>query len=158
MINIIAAIGQNRELGKENKLLWSLPTDMKYFRETTIGKTIVMGKNTYLSIGRPLPGRKNIVLSTSLKDDRVEICSDVNRILTLAKTENIFIIGGAKVYQDFLPYADNLYLTLVDDAPKADVYFPYFNEEEYEQIVLSEHFENNLNFKFVLYRRKNEKR
>ena len=154
MINIVAAVGKNLELGKDNKLLWNLPTDLKYFKNTTMGHPVIMGKNTYESIGKPLPGRKNIVLSTTLKDENVIVLNTIEEVLKNIEKEDAFIIGGAKVYESFLPYTDNLYLTLVDDSPNADVYFPKFNEEDYEKEILSENEENGLNFKFVIYRRK----
>jgi len=158
MINIIAAVGRNYELGRDNHLLWNLPGDMHYFKKTTMGHPVVMGKNTYLSIGKPLPGRRSIVLSSTLCDERVEVVKTASEAIKLTKGLNAFIIGGAKVYESFLPYADNLYLTLVDDSPKADVYFPKFNMEDYEEEIISEKQENNLNYKFVIYRRKNGKR
>lgn len=154
MINIIAAVGKNLELGFDNHLLWNLPSDLKYFKDTTMGYPVIMGKNTYNSIGRPLPGRRNIVLSSSLIDEKVEVVHSVKEVLELTKGLDVFVIGGAKVYENFLPYADNLYLTLVDDTPKADVYFPNFNEDEYEKEVIKEITENNLHFQFVIYRRK----
>ena len=152
--NLIAAVGKNLELGKDNKLLWNLPTDLKYFKNTTMGHPVIMGKNTYESIGKPLPGRKNIVLSTTLKDENIIVLNTIEDVLKNIEKEDAFIIGGAKVYESFLPYTDNLYLTLVDDSPNADVYFPKFNEEDYEKEILSENEENGLNFKFVIYRRK----
>ena len=157
MIKIIAAVGKNLELGNNNQLLWNLPTDMKFFKETTMGHPVIMGRKTYESIGRPLPGRRNIVLSNSLNDEKVEVVDSIEKALALVQGEDVFVIGGAQIYQSFLEYADFLYLTMVDDNPKADVYFPKFDEDKYTKEVLEEHFENNLNFKFVLYRRKNER-
>ncbi|MBE6147951.1 MAG: dihydrofolate reductase [Firmicutes bacterium] len=154
MINIIAAVGRNLELGKDNKLLWNLPEDMKYFKETTMGHTVVMGKKTYKSIGKVLPGRRNIVLSSSLEDPKVEVVNSIDDILNFANDEDLFIIGGASVYKQFLPFAQNLYLTLVDDAPSADVYFPDFNEDLYEKEIIKEIEENNIKLTFVIYRRK----
>lgn len=155
MINIIAAIGKNLELGKDNKLLWNIPSDMKYFKETTMGYPVVMGKKTYESIGRPLPGRRNIVLSSSLEDDKVEVVHSIEEVLEISKDETIFIIGGASVYEGVLPYAQNLYLTLVDDSPNADVYFPRYNDDDYDIEIIKETKENDLKLKFIICRRKN---
>ena len=153
MINIIAVIGNNNELGIDNHLLWNIPSDLKYFKSVTMGYPVVMGKKTYESIGKPLPGRKNIVLSNSLQDDRVIVINDINEVLKMK--EDVFVIGGASVYKMFLPYANNLYLTLVDDSPKADVYFPEFNKSDYDYELVNAIEENNLKLKFVVYRRKN---
>ncbi|MBQ6841260.1 MAG: dihydrofolate reductase [Bacilli bacterium] len=154
MINIIAAVGKNLELGIDNHLLWNLPSDMKYFKETTMGHLVIMGKKTYESIGRPLPGRRNIVISSSLEDAKVDVAKSVEEAIALVGDADAFVIGGASIYKQFLALADNLYLTLVDDAPKADVYFPSFNEDNYEKEVIKQITENGINMKMVLYRRK----
>jgi dihydrofolate reductase len=154
MISIICALGKNRAIGKQNKLLWNLPGDMKHFRETTKGHTVIMGKNTHLSIGRPLPNRTNIVISKPEEHFEAAGClaaHSIDEALELAKKQagEIFIIGGGMIYSQFLPLADKLYLTLVDDAPAdADVFFPDYSEFK---TILSEeeHEENGVRYKFV---------
>lgn len=132
MISIIAVVGKNRAIGRNNQLLWNLPEDMKHFQEKTMGKTVVMGDRTFQSIGRPLPGRKNIVV-TKLPDFKavgVEIKNSLEEVLEEAKKslDEIFIIGGGMIYSLSLPFADKLYLTVVDDAPKdADTFFPDYS-------------------------------
>ncbi len=153
MINIIAAVGKNLELGKYNKLIWNIPNDLKYFKEMTQNKTIVMGRKTYESIGKPLKNRKNIVLTRqNIKIDNVEIVNDYKELLKT--NEDIFIIGGEEIYRIFLPYANNLYLTEINDSKDADSYFPEFNKDLYEKEVIREEKYNDLKYKFVVYRKK----
>jgi len=129
MISIIAAIGKNNELGKKNKLLWSLPADMKHFKEITSGHAVIMGRKTFESIGRALPNRKNIVVTRDLKykKDGVEIVHSLEEALGLFKDkdEEVFIIGGAEVYKQAMSFADKLYITHVEAEDKdADTFFP----------------------------------
>jgi dihydrofolate reductase len=135
LISLIAAIGKNRELGKDNDLLFQIPEDMKFFREKTRGHTVIMGRKTYESIGRPLPNRTNIIISRSLdvniQSSEVKIVYSIEEALELAKTiekEEIFVIGGAQIYALALPFADKLYLTLVNKEVKdADAFFPDYS-------------------------------
>jgi dihydrofolate reductase len=128
-ISLIAAIGKNRELGKDNKLIWRIPEDLKYFHQKTKGHVVIIGRNTFESIGKPLPDRTNIVLSRDL-DLKISDCivaDSLEKALEVAferEKEEIFIIGGAKVYTDSLAVADKLYLTIFDASSEADVYFP----------------------------------
>ena len=129
MISIIAAIGKNNELGKKNKLLWSLPADMKHFKEITSGHAVIMGRKTFESIGRALPNRKNIVVTRDLKykKDGVEIVHSLEEALGLFKDkdEEVFIIGGAEVYKQAMSFADKLYITHIEAEDKdADTFFP----------------------------------
>lgn len=153
MISIIAAVGKNMELGLNNELIWHLKGDMKFFRETTINHTVVMGRHTYESIGKPLPNRKNIVITRSNFSD-VIVVNDPREILELSKNEDIFIIGGASIYEYFLPYADNLYLTLIDDNHACDAYFPIFDECKYDKEILDKNIEDGIEYKITLFKRK----
>ena len=131
MISIIAAIGKNRELGRGNDLIWHIKEDLKNFKNLTMGKYIVMGKNTYESLPKHLEGRKYIVLSSSLSEiENGLLFNDFNKLLEFIKDvdEEVMIIGGARIYKLFLPFADKLYLTEIDSEEKADVYFPDFNK------------------------------
>ncbi len=144
MINMIAVIGKNRELGCDNKLLWNLPEDMKRFKELTTGHTIVMGRKTFESIGKPLPNRTNIIITRDknfTKKGCKIIYSPEDIISENNKLENIFIIGGGEIYKLFLPYAEKLYLTIVEDGPKADTFFP--NYSEFSNIIFKESHKNN---------------
>ena len=157
MISLIAAVGKNNELGYKNHLIFNIPGDLKFFRNITSNHIVVMGRKTYESIGKPLPKRINIVLSSSMKDtDGIIIMSSFEEVLEkyLNSDEEVFIIGGESLYNYFINYADNIYLTKVNASSIADKYFPIFNEEEYNQEILGQNEENNLEYKHVLYRRK----
>lgn len=157
MISIIAAIGKNRELGRGNDLIWHIKEDLKNFKNLTMGKYIVMGKNTYESLPKHLEGRKYIVLSSSLSEiENGLLFNDFNKLLEFIKDvdEEVMIIGGASIYKLFLPFADKLYLTEIDSEEKADVYFLDFNKEDYECNVVSTNEVDGLKYSFVIYERK----
>lgn len=157
MISIIAAIGKNKELGRGNDLIWHIKEDLKNFKNLTMGKYIVMGKNTYESLPKHLEGRKYIVLSSSLSEiENGLLFNDFNKLLEFIKDvdEEVMIIGGASIYKLFLPFADKLYLTEIDSEEKADVYFPDFNKEDYECNVVSTNEVDGLKYSFVIYERK----
>lgn len=157
MISIIAAIGKNRELGRGNDLIWHIKEDLKNFKNLTMGKYIVMGKNTYESLPKHLEGRKYIVLSSSLSEiENGLLFNDFNKLLEFIKDvdEEVMIIGGASIYKLFLSFADKLYLTEIDSEEKADVYFPDFNKEDYECNVVSTNEVDGLKYSFVIYERK----
>lgn len=160
MISLIAAVGKNNELGLDNHLIFNIPGDLKLFRNTTLGKTVIMGRKTYESIGKPLPKRINIVVSNSLKEtDGITIINSFEEVLEkyLNSEEEVFIIGGESLYNYFINYAQNIYLTKVYANAVADKYFPSFDENNYNQTLLGENKENNLEYKHILYRRKNER-
>ena len=155
--SIIAAIGKNRELGRDNKLLWSLKGDMKFFKDKTTNHTIIMGSKTFESLGRLLPNRKHVVISSNNNFPKeVDVYNNIESLLSHYKdtSEELFIIGGAKIYNEFINYVDKMYLTLVDEEFTADAFFPLFNENEWTKEVLSENEENNLKYKHVLYEKK----
>lgn len=137
-ISIIAAYGRNREIGLNNKLLWHISDDLKRFKRITSGHTVIMGRNTYESIGmKALPNRRNIVLSRESKNKGagVEFARSVNEALALiGDEEEVFIIGGAKIYEQFLPFTDKMYLTRVHESYVADSFFPEFNPDEWKVI------------------------
>ena len=160
MISLIAAVGKNNELGLDNHLIFNIPGDLKFFRNTTLGKTVIMGRKTYESIGKPLPKRINIVVSNSLKEtDGITIINSFEEVLEkyLNSEEEVFIIGGESLYNYLINYAQNIYLTKVYANAVADKYFPSFDENNYNQTLLGENKENNLEYKHILYRRKNER-
>lgn len=152
MINLIAAVGKNLELGLDNKLIWNIPEDLKYFKEVTTGKTVIMGRKTYESIGRPLPNRKNVVLSKkNIKIDDVIVVNDYKNMLD--SHEDIFVIGGESIYKLFLPQADNIYLTEVEENSRADSFFPKFDKDLYTRRVIKKGSFNNINYSFVIYKK-----
>lgn len=162
MISLIAAIGKNYELGKDNKLIWNLKNDMKFFKNTTLNHTVVMGYNTYLSIGRPLPLRRNVVLvhdKKLLNDSNLVVYDDINELIKKEFQDNDeekFVIGGASLYKYFYNYADRMYLTLIESTcNEADSFFPEIDEKDWNKKIIENNQENDLNYSFVLYERKN---
>jgi dihydrofolate reductase len=135
-ITIIAAMARNRAIGLAGAMPWRLPGELRHFKETTMGKPIVMGRKTWESIGRALPGRQNIVVTRN-RDYRAENCLVVQSLplaIEGAEEGEIMIIGGGQLYRQALPVADRMVLTLVDCAPAADTWFPEWNESEWTEI------------------------
>ena len=129
MISMIAALAENRVIGNKNTIPWHMPADFKYFKETTLGKTIVMGLNTFNSIGgKPLPNRKHIILTNDLNFVPPENCvvaHSIEEVVEMGKdVPELMICGGASVYKQFLPLSQKLYLTYVHANPEGDTYFP----------------------------------
>jgi dihydrofolate reductase len=159
MISIIAAVAKNRAIGFENKLIYWLPNDLKRFKALTTGHTIVMGRNTYLSLPKgALPNRRNIVLSTTIKElPGCEVFPTLETALKSCKEdEDIYIIGGARVYEQAMAIADRLCLTEVDDTPQeADAFFPDYSG--WKIVEKEEHVKDEkhaFNYAFVDYVRK----
>ena len=136
-ISIIAAISKNRIIGIGDKLPWDLPSDMAHFKKLTLGKPVIMGQKTFESIGRPLGGRKNIVLTLN-KDFKAKGCiiaRSIEQALEKAKpAKEAMIAGGASVYKQFFPLAHCLYLTIIEHNFKGDVFFPEFDYNDWQEI------------------------
>ena len=162
ILSIISAIGNNNEIGKKNDLLWNLPADMKHFRETTRGHTVLMGQKTFeslgrdengIQIGRLLPNRRNIVLTQdkSFEKEGAEIVYSVDEALDLLKEttkqdEEVFVIGGGMIYKLFINKADKLYITHVDgDFPDAEVFFPAIDPEKWQKTKIEKYPKDDLN-------------
>lgn len=126
MISHVVAYGQNREIGKDNDLLWRLPDDLKHFKSITSDGTVVMGRKTFESIGKALPNRRNIVVTsdTSFSADQVEVWHDLDRLVEMSQQEEWFIIGGATLYEQTMPMTSRIYATEVDASFEADTYYP----------------------------------
>jgi dihydrofolate reductase len=127
IISLIAAMDQNRLIGNNNQLPWHLPVDFAHFKSVTMGKPVVMGRKTYDSIGRPLPGRQNIVLSrdANFRPENVDVARDFDQAMQLAgAAEEIMVIGGSTIYQLVLPLAQRIYLTVVEAEFEGDAWFP----------------------------------
>lgn len=155
MIKIIAAVGKNYELGKDNSLMWNLKEDMKFFRTTTAGNTVIMGRLTYESIGRPLPKRRNIVITSQGGEypDGIELASSLDEALNMCNRD-CFVIGGASVYSQCLDKADEIYLTEIGKSyPDADVYFPQFDKSKFSLDILGEVSEDGISYRFAKYTR-----
>ena len=134
IISLIVAMDENRVIGYKNKLPWNLPSELKYFRETTKSKPVIMGRKTHESIGRPMPERLNIIITRN-ENYRTDNCAVVNNVQDAIKaakgSSEIMVIGGAEIYKLFLPVANRLYITKVHGTFKGDTYFPEFNEGEW---------------------------
>ena len=123
-LHAIVAMASNRVIGKEGKLPWHLPEDLKFFKSTTLGHPILMGRKTFESIGRPLPGRRNIVLSSIMSErEGVEV---IRHLEQLQADEAVFVIGGAKLFEELLPRCELLYLTWIEQPYEGDVFLPPF--------------------------------
>ena len=136
MVNLIVACAKNRVIGKNGAIPWHLPGELEYFRDVTMGGALIMGRKTYESIGHPLEGRLNIIISRSqvFEGGNVKTVSSPAEALELAHGREIFICGGQSVYEDMLPLAERLYITQVDLEPEGDAFFPEFDESMYELI------------------------
>lgn len=159
-ISIIAAMDRNRLIGNRNQLPWHLPADLAHFKRVTMGKPVIMGRKTFESIGRPLPGRTNIVLtgSADFRADGVLVASSLDQALEYASgADEAMVIGGGMIYRLVLPSADRLYLTLVDNAYEGDAWFPDFDPAEWRIIASEAHAADDKNpsdYRFVTYERK----
>ena len=154
MVKIIVATSKNKVIGDSNSLIWHLPADLKRFKELTTGNSIVMGRKTYESIGRPLPNRRNIIITRDVKYD-VEGCEVVNSLeeALMICNNNCFIIGGGEIYKQSMSIADQIYLTLVHEDFEGDTEFPEIGSEW--KMVTSQDFEpdekNKHKYSFIEY-------
>jgi dihydrofolate reductase len=160
MITVIAAIGKNGELGKNNDLIWHLPNDLKRFKKVTAGHHVIMGRKTYESLGKPLPNRTNIIITRN-PDYKAEGCiltSSLEEAITLAKAgdSNPYILGGAQIYKQAIEIADVLDVTLVDAELHADVFFPNIDTSIWKEVARYDHFideKHQYNYSFVTYKK-----
>lgn len=158
MISMMVAIGKNRVIGRNNKLPWHLPADLAYFKKTTTGHTVIMGRKTFESIGKPLPNRRNVVITRN-KDYKAEeciVCHTIEEAQRLCSNEEAFVIGGADIFSEFLPFADRLYITFIEEAFEGDIFFPEIDYSDWVLVskVLGERNERNpYSYYFAVYDR-----
>lgn len=162
MLSIIAAISENNVIGKDNKLLWHLPEDLKRFKTLTTGHTIIMGRKTFESLGKVLPNRKHIILTRDMNyrvdNEAVEIIHDISEVQNyIEDKEENFIIGGAIIYSQLIDKAQKMYITMIHKKYDGDAYFPKIKEEEWkivekEQGIKDE--KNPFDYEFITYVRK----
>jgi len=162
MLSIIVAVAKNNVIGKDNKLIWHLPEDLKRFKRLTSGKNIIMGRKTFESLGRILPDRKHIILCNDMEmninNDRVIVVDDISKLDSYINSdEENFVIGGATIYKLLMPMCDKLYITHIDEEFDGDVYFPevdlnVWKEENVEDGITNE--ENPYSYKYITYIRK----
>ena len=163
-LSILVAMARNRVIGQNNKLPWHLPADLKHFKFLTMGQTIVMGRKTYESIGRPLPGRANIIITRQTNyevpgaivvnsiEDALQICKETSTI----NNEN-FIIGGEELYRQTLKICQRMYITEIQKDFEGDTFFPEFDPNDWEETQRNKHFsdsDNNMEYHFVILDRK----
>lgn len=141
-LSVIVAIDQKNAIGKDNRLLWHLPADLQHFKRITSGHTIIMGRKTYDSIGKPLPNRRNIIISRNknLTIAGCDVVGSLDDALSLCREEKeVFIIGGAEIYRQALPLASKLYLTCVEMEADADTFFPAIDPDEWQIVSEEKH-------------------
>jgi len=146
IISLIAAVGRKNVIGKDNALPWKLSADLKRFRKITSGKPVIMGRKTFESIGKPLPNRKNIIITRDInyKAEGCIVVHTVEEALNAAKGSiEVMIIGGQQIFQEFLPKANMMYLTFIDDDFEGDAYFPEFDMKEWKETFREEHKPND---------------
>ena len=158
-LTAIVAMSQNRLIGKDNHLPWHLPADLRHFKALTLGKTILMGRKTYESIGRVLPGRRNVILTRNLEyqvKDALIIHSLAEVLRKFDSEEEIMVIGGSELYREILPKLKQIYITIVKTELEGDSYFPALSEKEWRQVSCEEHAadaENVYAYSFTLWER-----
>lgn len=157
-IILVAAVGQNGEMGRDNGLLWHLPGDLPRFKEMTMGSPIIMGRKTYDSIGHALPGRINVVLTenTEWRADDVTVVQSPEQAISVAEqhaTGKAFVIGGGQIYKLFIAYATSMEITEVYDTTVADTFFPNFCSDEFVEVARVENADNHPRFDYVTYQR-----
>lgn len=157
-ISLIAAMGRNREIGLDGHMPWHLPAELQHFKQTTMDKAILMGRKTWQAIGRPLPGRQNIVITRNPQFEAggADVCTSLEAALEVSDSEEIMVIGGGQLYLLALPLAQRMVLTLIDIAPTADTWFPEWDEQDWQQTA-ERHFPadktNDLSYKVLEFRR-----
>ena len=158
MIHIIVALGENNVIGKDNDIPWQIPADLAHFKALTTGHTIIMGRKTFESIGRILPNRETIIVSSTLSAvEGAHVVPSLHDALQLAVDDEIFIIGGAQLYAEALPLAEQLDITRVHLAPAGDTYFPSVDWGQYEEVWRKEYdgsADGVPNCTFITYRKK----
>jgi len=148
IVSLVVAMSTNNAIGKDNQLLWHLPADLKHFKEITSGHTIIMGRKTYESIGKALPNRRNIVITRNkvLRLTGVEVMHSLEEALNSSEDENeVFIIGGAEIFNQSIKLADKIYLTRIHENYEADTFFPKIDEDCWLESELEHHLPDEKN-------------
>ena len=158
-ITLIVAAAENNAIGKNNQMLWHLPNDFKYFKKNTLEHSVVMGRKTFDSIGKPLPERRNIILTRDMNytHEEVDVANSVQEVLNFCRDEReIFIIGGAEIYKQTLPLADKILLTRVHTTIDGDAYFPELLDHEWKLVSAEKHEKDEkhaFDYTFEVYER-----
>ncbi len=140
-ITIVVAIASNYAIGKNNQLLWHLPKDLRHFKDITAGGTVIMGRKTFDSVGKPLPKRRNIVVTRQpIKIEGCEVVASIEDAIALCKTENeVFIVGGAEIYRQAMHLVNRIYLTIVHHSFDADTFFPEIDYKDWKETAREDH-------------------
>jgi dihydrofolate reductase len=161
MISLIWAMDENRVIGYHNQLPWRLPADLKFFKRVTMGHPIMMGRKTFESIGKPLPGRENIIITRdeTYQPDGCTVMNSIEEFMAYAKQKEleVFVIGGAEIFKEIFPAADRLYLTMIHHQFEGDTYFPVFDIDKWElqtREVGPKDEKNPYDYEFLIYKRK----
>jgi dihydrofolate reductase len=160
IVTMVVAIGENNAIGKNNELLWYLPKDLRHFKTITSGHTVIMGRKTYESVGKPLPKRRNIIITRNREFavEGAEVVHTIEDALKLCKAdEEVFIIGGAEIYKMAMQHTDKIYLTVVHENFEADAFFPEIDKNLWVETASETHSpddKNNLSFTFSTLERK----
>ena len=161
MISIIVAIGEDYGIGNKNELLWHVPEDLKRFKKLTFGHTIIMGKKTWESLPKkPLPGRKNIVITDDPHETiecSITAYSIEDSLSKCGENDEVFIVGGGSIYRQFMPVADRLYITHIHKNAPADIYFPFIDPDIWEPVEKEEHRHaegDDIPYTYIIYQRK----
>ena len=158
-IKLIVAMGKNNEIGKDNKLLWHLPSDMAFFKETTLGHSVIMGRKTFESLPKPLDFRQNVVITQNqdfkCDNPRVVVVHSITAAMLAANSRIMFVIGGSSIYKQFMDYADAIYCTKVNESfPDADAFFPKIDQDLWEPYKLEFGYDNGFEYERIMYLRK----
>ncbi len=157
-LTLIAAMGKNRAIGLDGRMPWHLPAELQHFKKATMGKAIVMGRKTWQAIGRPLPGRQNIVVSRNpdFHAEGVDLATSLADAIAMSQSDEVMIVGGGQLYALALPLASRMVLTLIDIEPEADTWFPEWDEKEWS-LTSERHFpvdeKNKLAYRIVEFNR-----
>ena len=154
IVTIVVAISENHVIGKDNKLLWYLPADLKHFKDITTGHSIIMGRKTYESVGKPLPKRRNIIITRqAISIEGCEVVSSIEAALELCKGEpEVFIVGGAEIYRQSINLTDRIYLTIVHQSFEGDSFFPEIDPKQWKEVSREDHQpdeKNSLPYSFI---------
>lgn len=161
ILSAIVAISSNNVIGKDNELPWYLPADLKYFKKTTLGHPVIMGRKSYESIGRPLPKRTNIIMTRDpyYISSNILVTHSMEEAISLAEgmdNDEVFIIGGAMIYKSSLPYLSRMYITEVHTDIEGDTFFPEWSQEEWRLVSEDHHAadeKNEFDYAFKIYER-----
>jgi dihydrofolate reductase len=158
IVSQIAAMSENRVIGKNNQLLWHIPGDLKHFKNITSGHTVIMGRKTFDSVGKPLPKRRNIIITRqNIEIDGCEVVHSIKAALALCKNEDeVFIVGGAEIYKQSLHLTNRIYLTIIHHQFNGDSFFPEISRNEWKEVSHENHPADDKNafpYSFITYQR-----